>query len=499
MLTIAQVDLFQAQLQTKMLEVALEQAKAELNDDRDCAKVHQCTYRFLSIYFAVFTNPLYNYTMAQTEAMILWISAVTSLNEVIPVSFTDFTVINIGTDHTHTISQIIGLQETLDDLQAQIDNLEDTQITAIDGGHAPVGTGITITIRNDTTQNWTEQDPTLAIGEMGFAIDGDVVTGIKIGLGKIWSETPYHISPFTPIVTSTGRNLDAPWKPYNAQHNFQTEKEAWDYVLNPYSAASIAFINGGIVADVEVGTIYQGLGEVGPPYTTDYTFNIFNTSSIFVEGGKKVYYINNDFATHFDLTNQVSETVTQVKNAPIYANRTDAGLYKVFSAHIKDRLNPNVIYGAEAYVRFRLRSTAFLWKANSSLLNTGAYTDAQLSSIVKSMAGDVAGVKYTNMADGGGNKVFNGGNAITWDTRIIHNAVPQPPSASGGDGFFNIVVAAPASAGTPIVHNAASDASNPMLFSPVRNFTYNNGTANIPYVLYVVAEPIVGTLSVKIV
>jgi hypothetical protein len=136
MLTIAQVDLFQAQLQTKMLEVALEQAKAELNDDISCAKRHQCTYRFLSIYLAVFTNPLFNYTMAETEAMIFWISAATGLHDVVPVSFTDYTVINTGSDHTHSISQIIGLQAALDDLQLQIDNMEAADLYIVDGGSA---------------------------------------------------------------------------------------------------------------------------------------------------------------------------------------------------------------------------------------------------------------------------------------------------------------------------------------------------------------------------
>jgi len=136
MLTIAQVDLFQAQLQTKMLEVAIKQAKAELNDDIDCAKEHQCIYRFLSIYLAVFTNPLFNYTMAQTEAMILWISTITGLHEVVPVSFTNYTTINTGTDHTHSISQIIGLQAALDDLQMQIDNMADVDLYMVDGGSA---------------------------------------------------------------------------------------------------------------------------------------------------------------------------------------------------------------------------------------------------------------------------------------------------------------------------------------------------------------------------
>ena len=136
MLTIAQVDLFQAQLQTKMLEVAIEQAKAELNDDISCAKRHQCTYRFLSIYLAVFTNPLFNYDATETESMIFWISAVARLHDVVPVSFTEYTVINTGSDHTHTISQIIGLQAALDDLQLQIDNIEAADLYIVDGGSA---------------------------------------------------------------------------------------------------------------------------------------------------------------------------------------------------------------------------------------------------------------------------------------------------------------------------------------------------------------------------
>jgi hypothetical protein len=110
----------------------------------------------------------------------------------------------------------------------------------------------------------------------------------------------------------------------------------------------------------------------------------------------------------------------------------------------------------------------------------------------------MTGVRYTNMADGGGNKMFNGGNAILWNTKTLTDIVPAPPAAAGNGGFFNIVMAVPDSAGVPIMFNSASDASNPMLMN-TRKFTYTNNAASKAYTLYVSASVITGTLSVKII
>jgi hypothetical protein len=138
MLTNVQLDEFKAKLQTQMLDLAIKQAKAVLNDDYECAKEYQCEYRFLSLYLSVFTNPLYNYTSSEEEDMVNMIGSVAGLNEVVPISFTNYTTINTGTNHTHTISQVIGLQEALNDLQLQIDNMETTGLYIVEGGSADI-------------------------------------------------------------------------------------------------------------------------------------------------------------------------------------------------------------------------------------------------------------------------------------------------------------------------------------------------------------------------
>ena len=132
------MDGFKAQLQTQMLDLAIKQAKAILDDDYECAKEHQCEYRFLSLYLSVFTSPLYNYSSYEEEAMVTWISVIGGLHEVVPISFTNYTNISTGTNHTHTISQVIGLQPILDDLQSQIDNIEATDLYIVEGGSADI-------------------------------------------------------------------------------------------------------------------------------------------------------------------------------------------------------------------------------------------------------------------------------------------------------------------------------------------------------------------------
>jgi len=368
-------------------------------------------------------------------------------------------------------------------------------------------------------------NPTLKLGEMGFAIDNGVVIGGKVGMDKTWNSTPFHFTAFQPIVTNYGRNLDEgkSGPPYNAQHNFQTETEAWEYVLYPYSPPSVG-MPASIIWDAEVGDTFNNYAPVGQAGTYPFDFYVYNTPTLFPEKvsgvDKKVYYVSTPFApvtplqiiggtaTKYALTDQTSNTAYQVHNAPIKANRDTTGTENVFTAFVrgkKDPTNVNSVYQASAYVRFRIRSNAFLWKSNDELLNPGTYTDAQLSSILRSLgsSGDMAGVRYNNMADGSGSKIFNGGNTITWNTTALTSIVPAPPAAAGHGGFFNICIAVPSGAGLPIVYNAASDPSNPMTFSTPRNFMYSNGTATgakaIPYTLYLVAQPITGTLSVKMI
>jgi len=368
-----------------------------------------------------------------------------------------------------------------------------------------------ILLRTDTTSNWETLNPTLKLGEMGFAIDAGVVIGGKVGMNKSWNSTPYHFTAFKPIVTNYGRNLDYP-NQYNKTHNFQTETEAWEYVLYPYSAPSVSFGGGAIIWDSEVGDTFNNYDSG----TFPYSFNIYNTPSLFIEGGKKVYYTSvNDTpatiaagtGTKFELTDQVNNTVLQGHPAPLNANSNVTGTLNVFSAYVrgkKDPTNVNSVYGESAYVRFRIRSAAFLWAANNSLLSVVNHTDAQLSAIIRNIGqtGGVNGVRYTNMADGSGNKVFNGGSTIVWNTTTLDDMTPEPPAAVGHVGFFKIVIAAPISAGTPIMHNAAVGPESPMAMT-TRDFMYSNGTATgvnaIPYRLYESNADITGTLSVKIV
>jgi hypothetical protein len=367
-----------------------------------------------------------------------------------------------------------------------------------------------ILLRTDTTANWTSKNPILKLGEMGFAIDNGVVVGGKVGMETNWNSTPFHFTAFKPIVTNYGRDLNHPGGPYDAHHNFQEETAAWEYVLNPYAPPSIAATN--VIYDAEVGDIY---------YNAEYPFGftVYNTPSLFLEKmsgetvDSKVYYVNPNTpaqiaggtGTKYKLTDQVNGTATQEHKMPVYANMNATGAQLVFTAYVRGKKNPtdvNSVYPASSYVRFRIRSAAFLWKANSSLLSTSLYNDAQLSSIVKNIGGDVHGVRHTNMADGGGIKYFNDGNTITWNTPVLLAMNPLPPAAVGNDGFFNMVIAAPKSAGIPIMYNPSAGPESPMTLIP-RDFMYSNGTANdttaIPYTLYVSESKITGTQPVKIV
>jgi hypothetical protein len=387
-----------------------------------------------------------------------------------------------------------------------------------------------ILLRTDTSSNWTSMNPTLKLGEMGFAIDNGVVIGGKVGMDKTWNSTPFHFTAFQPIVTNYGRNLDEGKNgpPHSTQHNFQTESEAWEYVLYPYSPPSIVMTGyeGGIIWDSEVGDTFNNYAPIGQAGSYPFDFTIYNTPSLFIEKvagvDKKVYYVSTPTvpvtpleiiggaATKYTLSDQTGINAYQVHNSPINANSNVTGKLNVFTALVrgkKDPTNVNSVYQQSAYVRFRIRSTAFLYRSNAELLHPGTYSDAQLSSIVRSMQGDVAGVKYSNMADYGGTKVFNYGNAITWNTVALEDTRPIPPSAAGHGGFFYLYVAAPISAGLPIIYNSSSDPSNaePLV---IRNFIYSNGTATgdpatggkgIPYGLYQVPKLLTGTYTVKMI
>ncbi len=51
---------------------------------------------------------------------------------------------------------------------------------------------IQIQIRRDTASNWSSNNPTLAIGELGFVTD---TSQLKIGSGSVaWNSLPYFLN-----------------------------------------------------------------------------------------------------------------------------------------------------------------------------------------------------------------------------------------------------------------------------------------------------------------
>ena len=354
-----------------------------------------------------------------------------------------------------------------------------------------------IVLRTDTTLNWENKNPPLLIGEMGYAIDGTVVTCCKVGIGVSWKSTPILLTPFKPIVTNYGRNLDAKdgGTPYDAKHNFQTEDEAWQYVLYPYSPPSVNF-PATIIWDSEVGDNYNMYQTIQYPFD----FNIFNTPSIFLEGtpGVKKYYIDStaiaiagNQAVGFPLTDQNAATVLQTHYKTFVANSNVTGNVQVIKASVRGSKNPSAtssVYDAYAYVRFRIRSATFLYRRNTELFDTNKYPDTALSSILRGLGNNITGGRYTTMADGGGNKYFG---TIPWDTVAYiaagANTPPNNDAIKGNDGFFHICIMAPLSAGVPRMYTPSAGPTGKQTLQ-VRNFMYTNGTATgvnaIPYALY---------------
>lgn len=125
MLTVEEIDDFKAKLQTKMLEVAIKQAEAELQHDTECADSYQKDYRFLSLFrTAIFEEEVY--TNLDLEKIIPYVIHYGKLSDVVPVSFTGFTNItnNFGGGGIVTIPQVVGLQDILTYLQLQINSIE---------------------------------------------------------------------------------------------------------------------------------------------------------------------------------------------------------------------------------------------------------------------------------------------------------------------------------------------------------------------------------------
>ena len=88
MLTSEQLETFRVKLLSAMLDTAYKQAKAELDDEYECAEQHKCLYNFLSLYHtALFIIPN-DYTEEEINNLVLYITHIGNLNKVIPISLT---------------------------------------------------------------------------------------------------------------------------------------------------------------------------------------------------------------------------------------------------------------------------------------------------------------------------------------------------------------------------------------------------------------------------
>jgi hypothetical protein len=88
MLTSEQLETFRVKLLSAMLDTAYEQAKAELDDEYECAEQHKCLYNFLSLYHTTLFIVPNDYTEEEINNLVLYITHIGNLNKVIPISLT---------------------------------------------------------------------------------------------------------------------------------------------------------------------------------------------------------------------------------------------------------------------------------------------------------------------------------------------------------------------------------------------------------------------------
>lgn len=337
---------------------------------------------------------------------------------------------------------------------------------------------IRIQLRRDSSANWELENPILKIGELAFAIDSGVCTRVKLGIGVTWNNTPTLLTPLKRIQTTTGRNLDLPNKPYNKTWDLSDINVMMNEIFNPYSAPTIG-----------ISTDAIPLQEVGDTYTqADKNFNIGigNASSIKVEGSLKYIYIDD---VGRQLVDQVSTgAVNELVTKSVSANKNTPGLVQILKVHVLRSDNSSQVV-ATYNVEFRLRSGFFLWKNNDPLF---AKTDSEISSILHSIENGISGVRDSSINSNGakpnGTVNFNTANVPSGD-----------PSATGGNGFFDIYVYNPVANGTPIIFNPSAGASNKQE-TESKDFSYTNGTASTSYRLTktISSDKIVGTYSATI-
>lgn len=321
---------------------------------------------------------------------------------------------------------------------------------------------IRILMRSDTADNWDAQNPTLRVAEMGYAfVDGEVY-GVKVGINKPWSDTPWFMLAFAPINTSYGRDLDNPGGTRNKYWNITDLNTAMQEVFNPYSPPSIAISSPSSFP----------VQEVGVTYATSQAFNIAigNALNVKKESGIKKLYVN---GTAQDLSNQVLAAVNETVTKNISANMTVSGSQTVLSVNVL-RSDNSVAVSTSIGVTFYYRSGYFLWPASDDLM---AKTDAQITTIIQSLGSDVTGVKHSSLNYNGG-KSFG---TVGFD------------STPAGSGLYNVYVFYPTAAGT------ATIAPDAFRTSPVgvnhRTFNYVKAAATTNYKISKMVDPIQGGYS----
>lgn len=318
---------------------------------------------------------------------------------------------------------------------------------------------IRLITRNDFIDNWESSGSIIRRGELAIAFDslGNPVE-LKIGEDKTWNNTDTGLVPFKPIVTTLGRNLDNPGGARTTSWNLGTLNEALLEIFAPYVLPGVS-LSPNSFANQEVGTTYAVTGQL-------FNAALTNVQNILIEGNRKIYVDGTAISIGLQGSLNTNESITKTFSA----NRTTSGNYEVLNVFIKNNRDSGQI-AAVANVPFKLRSGYFLWKNNDNLLTK---TDSEISTIIQSMTGNVTGVRNSSIATDG-NKNFG---QITFNTA----SVPTDDSSTGGDGFYNLYVYNPTSAGTPVL-STPGDETTPLTDITYKTFNYTKGNATTSYKL----------------
>ena len=296
---------------------------------------------------------------------------------------------------------------------------------------------IRVITRNDFLTNWENSGSIIKKGELAIAFSSTgVPLELKIGVGNTWNNTPSGLVPFIPIVTTTGRDLDNPGGPRTTTWQIETLYEAMQEIFMPYVKPGIS-LSPAAFTEQEVGNSVT--------YTSQaFNAGIVNAQNILVEGGQKKIYID---GVARNLANQSAQSTNEAITKTFTSNRSTAGSDVVLTVMVKDSRDSSQI-SASATIQYKLRSGYFLWNDADPLF---AKTDAEISSIIHSITGNISGVRNSGIANNG-SKSFGTVNFQTGN-------VPTGDPSNGA--FYNIYIYNPVANGTPVAYNPSAGPTNP--------------------------------------